>query len=642
MASYPTPSATSSSSLQSSDAKRRRLQDSSSEGSELDITPVSARNYTAERYRVGIPALALLPLQARPLPDSPATTKFREFEPRIHHILREKDIDFEAHETEVVYRTIPGDSPSEDDATVIIYASWIDDERAQSWYLAAHEIKNVLITSALTRSLKVELLSWHLTEPRVIDIVEASHPLVGAWPIVNSRIHEILEGYPRLNMGWKSIDALRIGYRSEDPTPMPVTISIIVDYALNRRDWFRAERLIKAMVDQIDNYDLTDVQVEFERGMIDPSMAFPLYKPDRVGEDYDIIPEDYPDRVSMGSSFGPDKYFTCNSNELPIPGPTATIGGYLEIRQKGGNWKKYAITNYHCVRQAIDGHTFIQDKKGKTREGPVKQNSELQKADKGGIGPGRKDREKITFESPSRRKHRFTIQSHDEDIARAEELLKKQPNNAQVQQTLKMDREMRARKIDYFNQGKHLLGCLFMCSGYKQRLEKSRIDVAVLEIHNTKMGNNTIPEAARWPPAPVRKPLMAGQMLNGIASCKIGHGLSTVYKFGARSGGTYGQFSHIKSNVRMPWDDQPHVQMGYSTEYVFVANRASPSRPFLEQGDSGSFVFTEEGEWLGLAWGGTVRMNEAGGPMAYITDAQTVLDWIGSRGNGYEVRLPQH
>ncbi|KAL8793306.1 MAG: hypothetical protein Q9195_004083 [Heterodermia aff. obscurata] len=641
--SYPPPPTTTSSSSQVSDAKRRRIQNSSSEGSDLAITPVSALNYTAERYRLGIPALPLLPLQGLPLPSySPITAQFMNFEPRINQILREKDIEFQRHETEVVYRTLPGDSPSQDDATLVIYASWIDDDKAQSWYLAAHEIKSLLISASHTRSLKVEILSWHLTKPRVVDIVEASHPLVGAWPIVNSRIHEILEGFPRLNVGWKSIDALRIGYHSEDFTlPAPVTISITVDYGLNRRDWFRAEGLIKAMVDQINNYDLTDVQVEFERGEVDPSMAFPLIKPNRDGASHDIIFEDYPDRVSMGSSFGPDRYFKLNSNGPVLKGPTATIGGYLEIRSKGGDWKKYAITNYHCIRLAIDGHTFTQDKNGEPMEGPVRQDSELQKVDKSGSGPGRKEREKVTFESPSRRKHRFTVQWHGEQIVRFEGVLKDSPGSANVQQRLIKEREMRARKIQYFDQEKHRLGCLFMCSGYKQRLENNRIDLAVLEVRDTKMGNNTIPGAAAWPDSS-DPPASEGRVLSGIASCKAESDLGSVFKFGSRTGGTTGKFSPIKSDIRMPWDGEPHVNMGYSTEYAFVAKPYTPPRPFLEQGDSGSFVFTDSGKWLGLAFAGCTKNGQVGGAVCYFTDAQVVLDWIGTRGDGYEVRLPRN
>ncbi|KAL8827795.1 MAG: hypothetical protein Q9191_002969 [Dirinaria sp. TL-2023a] len=638
---YSTPSATTNS-FSSPDTKRRRLQDSSSEGSDLVIAPVPGRNYSAERYRVGIPALALLPLEETPLPpDSPARAEFRELEPHITDILRQKNIDFEEHQTDVAYRTIPGDEPSEDDATLIIYADWVDDSGAQSWYDAAHEIKQVLIRSVHLRSLKVEIIGWQLTEPRFVDIVEASHPLVRAWPLVNNRIHEILEENPRLNSGWQSIDALRIGY--EEAPSRPVTISITVDYGLNRSDWVREERAIKDMLDSLDQCDLADVKVEFERGNIDPSMTFPVIKPTEAGEYNEVIREHYPDRVPMGAGFGPDRYLRLGANGNVVMGPTATIGGYLEIRSKEGQWKKYAITNYHCVREAIDGYTVVEDRPGKAKEGPLEEGSELQKADQSGIGPGRKGRENITFESPSRRQHRSTVLWHDEQIEEMEEYLQHSPNDVAAQQIATMHREKKKQKISYFDQGNHLLGCLFMCSGYKQSLEEHRLDLAVLELRDTRIGSNTIPEAGQWS-SPFEPPVAAGRMLSGIASCmQTGPALNRVFKVGSRTGATTGKYNHIKLDVKMPWDGLPHVRMGFSTEYVFVADRGSPfQRPFDQgHGDSGSFVFTRGGQWLGLAFGGNCKYNQEGGAVAYFTDAQVVLDWIRTRGNGYEVRLPQ-
>ena len=70
--------------FQSSNAKRRRIQDSSFEGSGLEILPLSTVNYSAERYRIGIPALSLLSLEELSLSfNSPIIAQFKEFESRI-------------------------------------------------------------------------------------------------------------------------------------------------------------------------------------------------------------------------------------------------------------------------------------------------------------------------------------------------------------------------------------------------------------------------------------------------------------------------------------------------------------------------------------------------------------------------------
>ena len=54
-----------------------------------------------------------------------------------------------------------------------------------------------------------------------------------------------------------------------------MTISIIVDWNLDRQDWALAERQITQV---LDGEELHDVKVEFERGDVYP-MTFPLRTP---------------------------------------------------------------------------------------------------------------------------------------------------------------------------------------------------------------------------------------------------------------------------------------------------------------------------------------------------------------------------
>ena len=71
---------------------------------------------------------------------------------------------------------------------------------------------------------------------------------------------------------------------------------------------------------------LYDVKVVSERGDKYP-MTFPVRTPTRSTPiDSDIHVKDYPQRVPMGADFGPD-----STKNPHINGPTATIGGYLEI-----------------------------------------------------------------------------------------------------------------------------------------------------------------------------------------------------------------------------------------------------------------------------------------------------------------------
>ena len=83
-----------------------------------------------------------------------------------------------------------------------------NDADGQKWLLAAEDVHTVLLSSHLTRRIKVKLLSWQLTAPRTMLPLEPCHPLVEAWTRVNSRVHTVMEETARLQEAWKSIDVL--------------------------------------------------------------------------------------------------------------------------------------------------------------------------------------------------------------------------------------------------------------------------------------------------------------------------------------------------------------------------------------------------------------------------------------------------
>ncbi|KAL8705088.1 MAG: hypothetical protein Q9201_001771 [Fulgogasparrea decipioides] len=591
-------------------SKRSRVQDSSSSGSDMSITP-DGRSHTIERYRVGIPALQLLPmLSIDPPPSLPAVSKVREFMPKIVQILREKNIDF-------------------------------DDENAQSWYDAAKDIRGLFLSHSLTRPIKVELLSWQLIIPRVIGVVEDSHPLVAAWPSINPRIHTIIDEYPKLKNGWRSIDVLRIGYRTDEFRSTPVTISVTVDWDLNRVDWMHAEQRIEAI---LNSAGLSDVEVEFERGEINQT-AFPLHKPTRASGLGGHIVEDYPQRLPMGSNFGPDKYFRAGHNGPLVHGPFATIGGYLEMRVNGGPVKKYAVACYHCVREAIEGFAYI-EAPGPYKEiikADVPHGSLLKLTDKNGMGPGMlQERRATTFEAPSRRAHNFTLQYHDQKIEQLKVDITLDPGIPENHQLLAEHVASKARKIKFFDDGRHRLGNLYLCSGYRRRTSKNGIiDIALLEIDEARMGNNRVPDKSAWRSDFDAPSAACGSLLEDMASCDPQSLLGRrVYKVGARTGATTGRINHVKSDVNMDWNAQEG--MGFSTEYCFVADPNTLARRITDRGDSGAFVFTNGRKWIGVAVGGPVKANEPpGGSLVYVTDAEETIKWIqgiGSPGK-YQVRL---
>ena len=637
----PTPPRTGASSLDEAPSrKRRRIQDSSISGSELSIASSSSGgSYTAERYRVGIPALQLLPLKTLPSLSPLASAKVAEFLHRIHALLERRYVEFEEHDIDLCCRTIPGDTPSNDDLTLLIIARWNSDNDGQNWYLVADDIRELFVSTSITRSIKVELVSEKLTASRMLGVVESNHPMVTAWPTMRPLVHAIIAESPKLSAGWRSIDVVRIGFDSDDYYPMPITVSITVDWALDRRDWVHAERRIK---ETLESHNLSDIEVEFERGDVNP-LAFQLKKPTRRAKGpHEYYVEHYPQRLALGADFGPEKYFTVGPIGPHMNGPHATIGGYIEIARNEGPFHKYAVTNYHCVREAIPGFHYKRGRDGLPEAGEVLPTSMLRECDQKGMGPGHPDRKAFTFESPSRRKHNSTLQYHDEEIQYNLSFPQQKAEQAKaLDDIIAKHRESREAKIRFFDQDKHKLGSLWMCSGFKERTASNgRIDLAFIEVHPDRMGDNTIPSPSAWgiftPPAAAS----FGGQLEGLASCARGADLKRVYKVGSRTAATTGCFNSIKSDVKVSWDKD--VGMGSSTEYCFVAEAHTEPRPFQDHGDSGSFVFAELGEWIGVTWGGSLKANANGQILGYVTDAVDVISWIDSRGDGntYRARLP--
>ena len=206
-------------------------------------------------------------------------SKYLEFLPLIHEALERRQVRYRNDDVELCYRTLPGEAASDQDLTILVQATWTREEDGESWYQAADEIRGILLKSWVTRNVTVELIDWRLSAPRIISVVEDSHSIVKAWPAVNPLIHNIVAGYPKLHEGWRSIDVVQIGLEPSDNPSEPgdnplasaliptVTISITVDWSLDRKDWVAAERRIE---DLLERNQLQDVKVEFERGDVEP------------------------------------------------------------------------------------------------------------------------------------------------------------------------------------------------------------------------------------------------------------------------------------------------------------------------------------------------------------------------------------
>lgn len=184
----------------------------------------------------------------------------------------------------------------------------------------------------------------------------------------------------------------------------------------------------------------------------------------------------------------------------------------------------------------------------------------------------------------------------------------------------------RAQKVQFFDEERHKYGQLWMSSGLKQRTKNNdRLDIALIDVKSTRMGDKTVPDVSAWPVG--QAPTAAcGQMLDDLASCKVGVKLGPVYKVGSATGTTSGIFSAIKSDVRMEWDRRLNIE-SHSTEYCFVTRMAVL---FTSHGDSASFLLEAFGSWVGAVFGGSTKVGVRE-LLNYVMDAQDILDWINEK-----------
>ncbi|KAL8871280.1 MAG: hypothetical protein Q9174_002858, partial [Haloplaca sp. 1 TL-2023] len=468
---------------QQSPITRRRFQDDSV------FSPVTAKyGCTYQDHRVGVPPLQLLPLSSISPDDSlPAVSAVRAVKSQIHHILRDHRVEFDEYDAELVHRVIPGDDVSPDTLTYLVIAQWFGEEDTRRWFLAAEEIKDLFRKEDDTAHVKVEISGWQLARAKTMSIVEHGHPFIAAWPRIRQGIQEIFKGYPKVEQGWNSIDVVRIGYLSENAEPMPVTISILVDWELDERDWRYCKMQIQFLLQE---NAIEDVEVSFERGDVEAGI-FPLKEPTRAPTASDRIFGKYDYKVPMGSDFGANKDSTYGTQNVRQNGPTGTIGGYIELRYADGEWKKYAVTNYHCVREAIEGFSY---ESGPDGHPEVSAESFLAKVDAKGIGPRGPNGaliRNIAFESPSRRKHDSTIHYHRDMKARRKKVLERQPNHAGLLKAIDEHEADERDALQFFDTGMNNFGRLALSSGFKARTkENHRIDIALIEIDPARVGDN--------------------------------------------------------------------------------------------------------------------------------------------------------
>ena len=226
--------------------------------------PILTEGYTNQTYRVGCPPLQIRPLAQKPIEDDqPEYSELHLRLPQMRKVLAIHKVDTgdEYGESELVYRTVEGSTPRSEDMTVLVHATWEDDDVATTelqWLLAANAIRKILLAVPELAHVKVEIIAWQMIRACAMKVVEANHPIIAAWPTLHPLVHQLIADSP-IHGRWCSVGVMRVGF--EDPPP--VVLHMTVEWDVRHREFQELEQRLNALF--VAN-GLEDVGVEIERG----------------------------------------------------------------------------------------------------------------------------------------------------------------------------------------------------------------------------------------------------------------------------------------------------------------------------------------------------------------------------------------
>ncbi|KAL8846650.1 MAG: hypothetical protein Q9221_008273 [Calogaya cf. arnoldii] len=641
MSGYPTPSEStgsrSSSSEHEKQVKRRRVQD---DRGRSDVptppadTPMAQEGYSMQKFRVGVPPLQILPLETIRIDkdNEVAAAVWAKIPIFKFTCIAGKHITLMGTGTdafEFAYRTIEGQAPTAEHMTLCVKAEWTDG-CSRVWVEAANTIRASLRGNPITSAVRVEFISWQLFRPRFTEPLRHDDPIVNAWPQLRREIHRLLNQSQLVSQNWLAIMVIRRGYiepeteenngiePSEDTS---VVLLVIMSYDIDPHQWAPQQREIKRLLVQSG---LHFVQVEFERGSND-HLAFPLRPPTKPDRHNHAMTAPYDFKIVLGVDCGPARYFEVDKTGQEIPGPNGTVGGIVLVTKSDGTVKKMAVLNYHVARDLLEGSSFTQGVPDPVHA-DAPPNSELEFVDRNGMRPNTLDTTKMVLESPSRKKHNYTLQKLKNDIQDLHDLLANTDDPEALQADIKILEDEYNDRKKFFDDGKHILGKLWMASGFTRRTSyNGRLDWALVEFQDdSRIGSNKTPRRDQFPiPSRARGDLIE-KNLRGVTTCNDVAARAEVFKIGSRTGLTRGSYEELKIDVNFPTHDRPYG-MQSSSEHSFVYKGDTNPQPFCNHGDSGSFFWTGRLHLIGQFHGGPKAETLTEGSLMYATDAEELL-----------------
>ncbi|KAF5702036.1 hypothetical protein FMUND_13654 [Fusarium mundagurra] len=546
--------------------------------------------------------------------------------------------------------------PGTEEPTVTVVLPWTPDSKAR-WTSAVQAIairnKELLHgTKFEDTPPRIEFTAPEIVGPIYLGVVDDRPDLIQHWDHVKRVVNERLNTFDATRHYVTSIMLLRHGL-SPNTAANPITVYISVDLRSDEKQW---DPILTNIETSLNTMGWADVRVHLEHNS--PCLLpFQLLDPkgkredilDKISESNLVIDGEYHDSVNLGDDISASDYFDRDDGER-FNSLCGTLGCYLEIKTTTNTqWTKVGLTNYHNARPGFQGWTINGNA---TIIGPPSSNSQLLHVDQNGWKPGMAG-DPTLFESPSRVKHNFTVWDLKQRIQEAKRMVQGDPSEENKKDLAGLEGELQ-RKIDFFDQDKHLLGPLIAASGYGRRSTNNhRLDWALIEVPEHRQGSNCLPPKGEWTKYYHHRlyrpdPKTYGQPLKSQAKSMLplanraSHKPrldSNVWKLGTTSKLTAGKFSHFKNDVKLT--EESHMPQTVSNEYCFVYTNRPKDPAFSGPGDSGAVVFDDKGCIVGLLFRGQVpnKAGAGGTGVTFVTPIEDVFSDIKkfTKGTKFEI-----
>jgi hypothetical protein len=538
-----------------------------------------------------------------------------------------------------VFRDDPSDSQP---AIYIVVDAWTE-ESASLWQKLVTHLK-IYVDGRINDTeraggidMSVEVVHRELERLKYIALIVPSNPpnyseLEDAWPRVKAGVFEILQTSDTTADRMTSISLFRMGF---DRYWNPMTVYVTVDYESQESGWPPVVNKMQSFLDGLGLH----LQVHLEHGIIG-HQSFPLLhfrqpqadRVDRRRDFFSYIDGPYSTTVNLGADIGASCYLP-GEDGAPVSALVGTLGCWLEVYVKNKGWKKVALTNYHVVRPTVEGFTVsdVADSFGAVVQrgkitAPAK-DSKLREADVHGLVP-KNANERECMEHPTRAKHNFAVEMTQL------ELTSRSPGEGRAAQARELN-----DKIAFFDNGKQLLGRVWLASGYMRRSRTNgRLDWALLEPlqDSQRTGGNALPTREQWAlnykfPSRPHERTFGASLQPPAGSIRDRPTTDLVYKHGASTRWTVGIFSKIKTDCSMSEErymEGRTTEQRKSTEHVFLGMRDNSNRTtFSNRGDSGAIVWDSNGRALGLLFTGQQPQQTTDG-YSLVIPVEDVFDSI--------------